>query len=279
MKVSLRQAFKNVASEKYDKKNFLLFLAIMFISGVLGVFLPVEFQNQELLNKMAPAEFLALFTNPEVIIVLVISGILGLLTVGFIVVATNNAIIGKQGVFPHPIEEAGKLFTKGILYYLGCFIVLAVIMLISVIISVALVYVNPWLVLLVVPIVILMVHAWLCVNFGFYMTLEFKEWFCFRKNWMMIAKILRRFASYVAKSLVLILLCSVIVCFVIPLILGLQFFVETAAKDLQAGFVFGTVLTSIFNAVVCGFASAYSVDLTAQLLSPVVIANKEGIEE
>ena len=187
--------------------------------------------------------------------------------------------MGKPGVFPHPIEEARKLFAKGILYYIGCFLVIFLIILISLLISIPLVLLNPLCILFIVPIVVLMVHAWICVNFGYYMTLEFKEWFCFRKNWMMISKILRRFASYVAKSLILIVLCLVVVCILVPLLVGLQIFVGAASQDPQNGVIFATVISAIINTFVCGFSSAYSVDLTGQLLSPVVIANQENIEE
>ena len=279
MRVSIRQALKNVASEKYNKKNIFLFFVLLFISGVISIFLPEELQNQEIMNKMRPEEFWTLVFSAKVVPILIISSLLGLLSAGCVLVATNNAINCKQGVFPHPFKEAGNLFAKGFLYYLGCIIVILSITIIAGLIGFILGSINPWLLLLIIPIVVLMVHAWLCVNMGYYLTLEFKEWFCFRKNWIMIAKMLRRFASYVAKSLILVLLLVVIVCSFLPLIVGLEIFVGTAAHNQQVGLIFGTVLTSIINATVCGLISVYCVDLNAQLLSPVAMANKQDIKK
>ena len=124
-----------------------------------------------------------------------------------------------------------------------------------------------------------MVHAWLCVNLGFYVTLEFEEWFSFRKNWMMIAKMIRRFASYVAKSLILVVLLVVILISVELLIGASTMFVGMATHNEQIALVFGTILFSLTNAILAGLTSVYCVDLTAQLLSPVAMANKQCIEE
>ena len=279
MKVSIREALKNVASEKYDKKNIFLFFVLLFVSGVIAIFLPEELQNQEVMNKMRPEEFWPLVFSAKVVSILIISSLLGLLTAGCIVVATNNAIKCKQGVFPHPFKEVGNLMAKGFLYYLGCVIVITLITLLAGFIAFVLGYINLWLLLLVIPIVIIMVHAWLCVNLGFYVTLEFEEWFSFRKNWMMIAKMIRRFASYVAKSLILVVLLVVILISVELLIGASTMFVGMATHNEQIALVFGTILFSLTNAILAGLTSVYCVDLTAQLLSPVAMANKQCIEE
>lgn len=279
MKVSIREALKNVASEKYDKKNIFLFFVLLFVSGVIAIFLPEELQNQEVMNKMRPEEFWPLVFSAKVVPVWVISSLLGLLSAGCLVVATNNAIKCKQCVFPHPFKEAGNLLAKGFLYYLGCIIVIISIIIIAGFIGFLLGSINLWLLLLVIPIVIIMVHAWLCVNLGFYVTLEFKEWFCFRKNWMMIANMIRRFASYVAKSLILVVLLVVILTSVELLIGSFTMFVGIATHNEQIALIFGTILLSLTQALLAGLISVYCIDLTAQLLSPVAMANKQCIEE
>ena len=83
MKVSIRQALKNVSSEKYDKQNIFLFFGILFIAGVLGLFLPEELANQAVLRTMPPEQVLALYSDPKVIIIFLLSMFLCFIFIDF----------------------------------------------------------------------------------------------------------------------------------------------------------------------------------------------------
>ena len=275
MKVSISKALKNVASEKYDKKNIFLFFVIFFISSITILFLPEEFRNQQLLKTMSPEQVLALYTSQRTITVFIFALIIGLITNGTYLVATNNAIHNKEGVFPNPIKEVGNLMLKSLLYTIGSSTVVFLITIIALILTMTLSLINPWCMLITIPFIILMVHAWLCVNFRFYITLKFGDLFSFKKSWIMIAKNIRRFGSYIGKSLALIIVYIFLGMIISMLTAGLSIGILMITKDAKIAEMMLMSIGTIFTALLGCFFCTYLVDLNGQLLGPIVAENKE----
>lgn len=275
MKVSIRQALKNVSSEKYDKQNIFLFFGILFIAGVLGLFLPEELANQAVLRTMPPEQVLALYSDPKVIIIFLLSMFLCFISNGIYIVASNNAIHNRNGVFPNPLNEIGKIISASFKFFTGSSIVIFLIFMLSLIISLILLNINPMLWLVIVPLVVILVHAWLCVTFRFYMTLRFKDFFSFKRSWVMIGKNLRRFGSYVWKSILCIFLV-VLLNFIIIFILGMIFgAMGVLSGNMQETETAVRAISLIVQVILGGFLSVYFVDLNAQLLGPIVMKKKK----
>ena len=280
MKVSIRQALKNVASDKYDKKNIFLYFIVLLIANIIGFFAPEELSNSELLKTMSIQELLALISSPNVIAIVLASVFFAILCNGCILVATHNAINEKEGIFPNIFNEMGNLILKSILYIIGSTTILIVITQFSISLSQLLLPINIWYIALLIPIVIILVHAWLCLNFRFYMTLKFKDWFSFKKSWMMIAQNIRRFGSFIGKSIVLFVFAIGLIIgatFILGVILGAMSVIQPGNIDIITTAI-GIIITACQVAICC-CVGVYFIDLTAQLLGPIVKAEAKQEEE
>lgn len=280
MKVSIRQALENVASEKYDKKNIFLYFIVLLLANVISLFLPEELSNSEVLKTMSIPEILAIITEPHVIAIIISSIFLAIVCNGCLIVSTHNAINGKEGVFPNIFKDMLNLILKSILYIIGSTIIMVAITLFSITLSQQLLPIHIGFIALIIPIIILLVHSWLCLNFRFYMTLKFKDWFSFKKSWMMIMQNIRRFGSYIGKSIVLFIFALGLILgitFILGIILGVISYVQAGNIDIISTAI--AIIITACQVVISCFTSVYIVDLTAQLLGPIAKAEATQPEE
>lgn len=266
MKVSINQALKNVTSEKYNKQNIFLLFIIILTTGILSLFIPAEIQNPELARKLIPGEYVALLTEPKTMTILFLSFFLSLFLCGYNITATNNAIHEREEICPNPFTNIGNIFINGLSSFVGCLLVYCLIVILTLIPTILLTIISPTFIILIFFLVLVMVHAWLCVFFKFCMTLEFKEWFSFKSSWIMIANNARRYGSYIGKG-ILLSITYFALCFLAGLLIGLvqgmigaSSLAETSTNVLLA--IVGSIFTCLFY--------VYSIDLTAQLLAPIV---------
>lgn len=288
MKVSISQALTNVASEKYNKQNIFLFFIIILISGIISLFIPAEIQNPDLMKQLIPNEIIALLTAPKTIITLVLSFIFGMFIIGYNITTINNSIHDREEICPNPFKSFGEILLNGLIAFGACLIVYVLICLISIVPTIitgiilgaiqtllpkaAFVITATLFIILIFLLVLTMVHAWLCVFLRFCMTLKFKDWFSFKSSWIMIAKNVRRYGSYIGKSLLLSILYTGI-AFSFGIIIGIVQGIIDSAITTTATDVLLIVIGSIFT---CLFY-VYSIDLTAQLLAPIVKEEQETI--
>ena len=275
MIVSIKKALKDVASDKYDKQNIFLYLSTLFIAGILVFFLPEELRNQSMTNTMKPEDILGLYASAQVISIFIISMFIGLISNGIFCVANNNAIHNKHGVFPNPLKEIGKILTTGLKYFLGSFLVILLIYIVAIVISLVLIKINPLLLILIIPLVLVLVHIWLCVNFRFYITLKFKDWFSFKKSWIMIAKNKRRYGSYIGKSTILLIIYFILFGIIIScsgILLQTIGLISGNMKEAQTAIM---AITTIVQVLAGGFLAVYFVNFNSQLLGPIVMKKKK----
>ena len=92
MSVKLSSVLKNVASENYDKGNVLTYIILCCITNCIG----------QSLN------FFKTSNKSLIFIFSIIAIICSIIIVGTSILATNNAIHRKKGVFPNPFKEIGR---------------------------------------------------------------------------------------------------------------------------------------------------------------------------
>ncbi len=256
MAVSIRMALKNVASENYDKKNIFIYLAILFISGLCVGFIPDE-------KNSFKVEYLVLY---------LVYFILLFIAMGINIIATNNAIRKRKGVFPNPVENIGKVLSTSFQYMGGSFITLILPCIVcSVLLSVAIV-INPWAGLLVIPIMLFVLYFWLGLYFNYLVTLKFSAWFDLKKASEFLKRAKGKFASYVLKVIGLQLLSGfvVFVLVLVPmLILSAIMGMGNAQNSKTAEMILISVYTLV-STIVFGISAIYMVDLSGQFVRSVI---------
>lgn len=281
MKVSISQALKNVASEKYNKQNIFLFFILILITGLIYFLLPVKLQDPELMKQLIPNEVIDLLTSPKTLIIAIANFILSLLILGFTITATNNAVNEREEICLNPFTNFGKMLAKGFVCSVGSAIVYILICILAIIPTMLLVKISPYFFIFIFFFVLVMVHAWLCVFLRFYMTLKFKDWFSFKSSWIMIANNIRRYGSYIGKSLLLFILfivCSISVSLIFGFAQGLVNLAPVASIATAIKTSINILSTLIQSVIMCLFAM-YNIDLTAQLLTPIARKEKEEITQ
>ena len=282
MRISIQQALKNVASDKYDKQNIFLLFCCIFIFNII-MHLPIQEITSILLsNSMTLEAFLSLCSDSKFTTLMFVGTIIGSFLNGIYIVATNNAINNNKGIFPHPFKEFIKIIISSVKFFFGALITIFLIEFIAYTLSIGLLFLFTkgfhlgettlfFIMIAMSALVLLMVHAWLCVNFKFYMTLKFKDWFSFKESWIMISKILRRFASYIAKSIILFIIfftITLIILFFTEMVLGIMGGITGNIQSAKTAI--DTIFNIVQSAINCFFI-VYLVDFNAQLLRPIAI--------
>lgn len=101
---------------------------------------------------------------------------------GCFIVATHNAAHDKEDIFPNPFINTGNYIVKAILFFIGFSIILLTITLLSIFFGAILLSINTGFIVLLIPIFMLLIYEFICLNLRFYMTLNFKDWFSFKKK-------------------------------------------------------------------------------------------------
>lgn len=279
MKVSISQALKNVASEKYNKQNIFLFFLVILAASITSLFIPTELQNPELMKQLIPNEIIALLTSPKTIIPAIVCVILCLFELGYTLISVNNAIYEKEEICLNPFTNFGKMLAKGFVCSVGSAIVYILICILAIIPTMLLVKISPYFFIIIFFFVLVMVHAWLCVFLRFCITLNFKDWFSFKSSWIMIANNARRYGSYIGKSILLsitYLACIFMVGLFFGIILGIMGITTSIPTTVELAIdVLIIIISSIFT---CLFYM-YSIDLTAQMLYPMAKEEPEKISQ
>lgn len=115
MAISISNVFKTIASEKYNKKNILLYLIVAVIISVVYCCIDQ--------TKSRALAFASIFVGI----------IFTVFTYGYLVLTVNNEINNKESVFPS-LGEIINILKHGIIYTFGSFLITFILYLIPIII-------------------------------------------------------------------------------------------------------------------------------------------------
>ncbi len=255
MSISIRTALKNVASEQYNKTNLFFYIVLIFLCGLCGLFVPDG--NVKTINSTMAA---------GILFYLIICFIMG----GMYVVSVNNAILNKDGIIPNLFSEIKEIISKGLLYFIGCCVVMTIMMLIILVPFIILLVIQPLLGLIVIPLIFILGIYYLGFYFNFLSSLDLSDWFNLKKASAFIKKSGGKLGIYIWKFLVINIICLIVFMAIsIPLIiiLGIPAVFSPAAMDTAEMSV--SSVSALVAAVVFGIGNIYTIDLTAQYIKEV----------
>ncbi len=255
MSISIRAAFKNVASENYNKTNLFYYIILIILCGICGLFVPEE--NAKTFNYATASAFLF-----YLIICFVMSGIY--------IVSINNAIYNKDGIIPNLFSDILKIIAKGFANLVGCFTVSLIMMIIIAVPFVILLAIMPLLGLLVIPVIFILGVYFLGLYFNFVISLELADWFNLRKASEFIKKSGGKLGVYILKFLIINIICFILALAVvlpISIMFGLQAVFSSAALETLK--ITTSSICSLIASVIFGIGNIYTIDLTAQFIKEI----------
>ena len=259
MSISIKRMLKIVASENYDKTNIFYYILIGTVSTIIyGFFMK---PSEDILQMVMSAGI-------GIILLMVAS----IWTAGIIVKASHNAIKRKKGVFPNPFKEIGSLFLNGLIFNVGISINTTIITLITAIIMIPLIFINPWLSLIAVIPCLYMTFILLGLHFNYLTTLKIEDWFKYKDSINFMKAGRGYFGAFFFKSLALILIYIVVLLTILALAMlllaGLTL-LSGGTKE-QSLYSLSQSLGAIIGAVPTGILVVYLTELTAQFIRGVL---------
>ena len=256
--ISIRKAFKNVASENYDKTNIFYYFLLFFVVGLISLFTPDKPNTENL---------------PLYGVLMLCSFIFSIIINGICTIASNNAIHRKRGVFPNPFQEIGKIVITSLSCILGNIFWSVVMLLITALVMVPIMFVDKIAAIIVSAIPLLcLATLFIGAYFNFLISLSLADWFDFKKAWGFMKEAKSFFLSYFVKSLAL----GLIVGF---LFIALMIFALPIANSLKgASSIAASSVIMFFYSIVCVASAVYMVDLTSQFVRKAKKMNKEIVK-
>ena len=260
MTISIRKAFDNITSDKYDKKNILCCFVLLLIS----------FLCQAFMNALKPGNPKTVSTELSTILfyLFLISIIINFLTSGIFFVATNNAIHKKLGVFPNPVLKIRKIVFTSFKYFAGAILTSIVLMLLFLSIPIDL-FPNNVVIMVIFSILSFAYMIFSAVMvfglyFNFIQNLEFKSLFQYTKALQFIKNAGFSGGTWLLKSIVLGILSLLILGFafiVIGILTG-----AVVSKEVIGSNAFVVIMTFIIALIFCLMAVC-QVDITGQFFA------------
>ena len=245
MKVSIKQAMKNVSSEGYDKTNIFYYILISSLVCILSSFVPEKPTMEQL---------------PLVLIAAIVIFCFSFLMNGIYTLATHNAICGNLGVFPNPIKDLSKILMSSLFAFVGNLVWIIAMVAVTLLFMVPLMFVNKIAAVLVSAIPLLFVATiFIGAYFNFYHSLEIEEWFRIKKALAFFKEAKSYILPYFIRTVFLGIIWGVLFVGIAILLYPLSMMSE-AATSVTAG------LVELLATIVYCIISIYIVDITAQFV-------------
>ncbi len=269
MSVSVRQAFRNVFSEKYNKINCGLWLPIFIIMGAAGFL--------DKTNEFSPESLV------KVMLVLILIPICYILNTGILYLSAHNAIFShRKGVVPNLFKDFIKILLTGIKHFFGLIISSVLLGIPLLICGLIIIYgISSSNMPLIIGMIIIFIFAaivltlfYQCIIFNVFLTLKFGSWFNVGKAgklWKSVS-VKNRFAFFILKVIALYILFLILVV-ILSVIIAIPFGVLSAIGSMagNASNAMNMLPASILISLVVGILNLILnllyIDLTAQLIN------------
>lgn len=244
MKISIRNAIKNILSEKYNKNNLFLYFVLLFISSLISCY--IQF------NKGLDISITALLFGMSIIFLIITSG--------YYCVGVNEAIHKDKDIMPDLFKNIAKIAKTGISYYLSMLLVIIVSSLFYLVFFILkLPVITSVLAVCILYIVNIVIIQSLTLNF--YESLDWKKLLNVK---LAIELILKKEYWHFNYKLFLLLLLFVLVILVGSVVFSF-IFTLIAPENQQASKILGSIIGCILGIV---FSTIY-IDLSAQLFKSI----------
>ncbi|MBQ4122804.1 hypothetical protein IJD44_03655 [bacterium] len=262
MTISIRKAFDNITSDKYDKKNILCCFVLLLISFLCEAFM----------NALKPGNPKTVSTELSTILfyLFLIPIIINFLISGIFLVATNNAIHKKLGVFPNPVLKISKIVFTSFKYIAGGILTFIVLMLPLLFVSIPIcLFPNNVVIMVIFSILgfaymIFSAVMGFGLYFNFIQNLKFKSLFQYTKALQFIKNAGSSGGTWLLKSIVLRILSILLLGFaliVIGILTG-----AVVSKEVIGSNAFVVIMTFIIVLIYCPMAVC-QVDITGQFFA------------
>lgn len=255
MTISLREAYKNIKSDAYNKNFILIFLGILLAGGILS-----GFADAKILN------------NPLTVLAYILWFLILFLSSGVYIISVHRYYKNENSIFPDIRSDLSDILSAAFKNLVGYIIVSVIIGGIIGVITFLLIKIMPVIGLIVSLIlslcaVILLSALYVC----FIKTLKVGEWISFVKAYNLIKNNFKSFLNYYLKEFIIMLLAFVLfiaVLFILGLIFGVVLITNPAALKAVL-----TVISGIFAALIGGIGALFTVDVTGQLIKEITPDN------
>ncbi len=266
MAISIRAAFKNVLSERYNKTNAAYYIALVLIA-IISYICSASFSEKEILAG---------------IFGLIIYIAAGIFISGIYTMTANNGYKNLPSVLPNLLEEYKGIAICGLKMYAGimiltfiltfCFLcasfpIVGILCLIgfavnnSIITAILIAVGAGFSAFLLLYIILIQ----LGLIFNFYKSLEIEDLINFKKSWNFIKLVRKPLSSYILRAIG-ICLCSVILFIVVFLAFFILLSIPAIFNNIQFNDTQNVVIFAISYAIIFPVFSLIHLDLAIQFL-------------
>ena len=243
MAISIKTAYNNILSERYDKNNVYIYFGALFIFGIISA-------------------FGALFK-----IIAFISGIsylaVPIITNGVFAVGANNRYRGKKSVFPsliNEIEEIGEIGFKTFVGYIGNILIFG--LGITIICAIFFAIFKPLGYVILTILLFLLFILITALQSLFMRKYEIKEWFNYKKAYQLLQNKYKDILMYALQIVAIGIITGIIYALISGIVTGI--FNPIKHKFLV------TLISSVVFGLINGVVTLFAIDLLGQLLRTIM---------
>lgn len=268
MAISIKAAFNNIQTSRYNRKNLALFFYLVLLGGLVTVLVPKG--NSELAGVL------------QIISSVLYSGII-IFTCGFYYMAARNYLLNKPSILPDILTDYLEISLTALKGLVGS-VVLMIIAVIAFFVAFIPCAFMPLLAFVTLPVMIFFVILLGTALYAcFVSTFEISEWLNFSKAFRLIKDYYKSFIVYYFKCFLALLCMMVVGCIAILIATCIVTIIAGASSNGNTQFV--SYVSSIIGALIgaflgCGYG-VLVIDITGQFfmeLNPVSETIQEYIE-
>lgn len=245
MNISIRNAVKNILSEKYNRNNIIIYFILTLICVLISYFIQT--------NKNSDIGSISLLFGLLIIFMIITSG--------YYCISVNEAIHKEQDIMPNLFKNFGKIAKTGISVYFAMILITIIMVLFFCILYM---FKLPLLISIIITCIyyIFCILTINCLTLNFYVSLNWKKLFNVKLAIELLSK--KEYWHYIFKLVLLFLL-------VIPItfvgIIGISIILVPIP---QANAAISGVLGAILGGIIgCSYA-IICIDLSAQLMKNII---------
>lgn len=255
MSISIRKAFRSVASDNYNKTNLSLYLVLLFVIGILASFFAKDGKN----------------LSAEMIILLLVYFFACILIAGVNAIAINNAMKKIKGVIPNLIDDIASITKIGFQYSVGAFLSAFLMVIVCGAVMFIFMKIFPLLGLIILPLALFLAVLYFGLYFNYVTTFKFSKWFDFKQAFDFLKMSKKQLGIYILKIIIVqIIICIIAFVLIFMISFSIGFIGALISSNPETLKVMSVALSACINAVLFGIGGIYMIDLAGQFLREVL---------
>lgn len=259
MKISIREAFKEIASEKYNKKNIAIFLGLILLAGICSIFM--QNKSNLLVSGLSILAYLFII----------------ILSCGIFIKTVKNNYENKEEFLPNAFENISDTLLLGLKNMAGGFLFgfgIGIIMGIIAFIFNKLPLIN---VILIPAFAVIISLLTIALYILFIITPKFTSWFKIKEAYKLLNENIKAILLYIWKAFILFLIClAITIVIALIFIVFYTIFGTITGSTPEQARIAGSICGSILSTFTFGTMALFVTSLLAQLIKNIYKTSEEN---